>query len=206
MIDVVFPVLHGKNGEDGTIQGLCEMLRVPYVSPSVLGSALALNKIAMKEMFQSLGLPITKFRAFHEGENIDYAMFGTDLRYPLFVKPANLGSSIGVSRAMDETELRQAIEVAFHYDSDIIVEEGVSNLRELFQCVMEQDGKIVTSLIQQPVTDGKFLSFDEKYTGESGGTMQGLEAKVITPAPIPELRTAEIGEMSKRIFRAFFCE
>lgn len=71
---------------------------------------------------------------------------------------------------------------------------------------MKQDGKIITSLIQQPVTDGKFLSFDEKYMGESGGTMQGMELKVITPAPIPDSRTAEINEMSKRIFSAFFCE
>lgn len=123
VIDVVFPVLHGKNGEDGTIQGLCELLQVPYVSPSVLGSALALNKIAMKNMFRAIGMPITKYRAFHEGDDIDYTLFGTELQYPLFVKPSNLGSSIGVSRVTNETELKQAIEVAFHYDPDIIVEE-----------------------------------------------------------------------------------
>jgi len=131
---------------------------------------------------------------------------GTELQYPLFIKPANLGSSIGVSRAMNETELKQAIEVAFHYDSHLLVEEGVNNPMELLQCVMKKDSQVVTSLIQQPVTNGDFLSFDEKYTGEEGGTMQGLEEKVITPAPISEIRTIEIGNMSKLIFQAFSCE
>lgn len=160
----------------------------------------------MKGMFQSIGLPITKYKAFHIGDTIDYTLFDREFSYPLFVKPANLGSSIGVSCVTNETELIQAIELAFHYDSDILVEEGVVNPTELLQCVMKQEENIIVSFIQQPVTNGNFLSFDEKYTGENGGTMQGLEEKVITPAPISEVCATQIGEMSKQIFTAFFCE
>lgn len=159
----------------------------------------------MKNVFKALNLPITKYKHVNEADRIDYAALEKELKYPLFVKPANLGSSIGVSKVDNQAELKHALEVAFYYDADAIVEEGVENLMELNCSVMRQNGKTVTSLVEHPVTEASFLTFNEKYTASDGGTMQGVEKKVLTPAPIPQNRTEEIQAMSKKIFEAFFC-
>jgi len=195
-LDVCFLVLHGKNGEDGSIQGLLEMLNVPYVSPGVLGSATCMNKITMKEIFLSNKIPTVEFVSYAKGqENITEI---EKLWYPIFVKPASLWSSIGVSKVNNTEELKQAIEVAFHYDSYMICEKAVENLVELNCSILIDKDKTICSEVEQPMTNQGFLSFEEKYIND-GWSMAGVKSKVKIPAPIaPETKT-QIHQLCKKI-------
>jgi D-alanine-D-alanine ligase len=203
-IDFVFPIFHGVNGEDGSIQGLLDMLQVPYMWPSISGSAIGMNKVIMKNMFKSLSLPITKYLVFKKWEE-DIQAIESTIPYPLIVKPANLWSSIGISKVTHQGELKNALEVAFHYDQHAIIEECVPNLMELNCSVSEKDGEIITSLVEQPVSTADFLSFEEKYIASDGGTMQWLKNKVRIPAEIPDELTKKIQEYSKIIYAWLFC-
>ncbi|USN58766.1 MAG: ATP-grasp domain-containing protein [Candidatus Peribacteria bacterium] len=144
-------MLHGLNGEDGSLQGMLDMLHVPYASTSMLGSAVGMNKIIMKDIFKAHGLPITNHLVFNTS-TVNIEQIEKKLNYPLFVKPSSLGSSIGISKVDNREELTNAIETAFYYDHDIIVEEGVPNLIELNCSVMEKNGEIITTLVEQPVS------------------------------------------------------
>lgn len=204
-LDFIFPVLHGMNGEDGTIQGVFDMLQVPYMWPSVQGSAVWMNKIVMKHVFESLNIPLVKHLTFTEktykAQKIDWA-----LHYPLIVKPANLWSSIGISKVEAIEDLDNAVEIAFHYDSYIMIEECVENLMELNCSVSEVKWEIVTTVVEQPIWSTEFLSFEEKYVADDGWTMQWLKNRVKIPADIPEELAERIQNYCKVIYQNLFCK
>ena len=136
-LDVVIPAMHGMNGEDGTLQGLLELSGIPYTSSGVLGASVGMDKILMKKVFEANNIPVLPYTYFLRNEweeDQEAVIFRVEstLAYPLFVKPSNLGSSIGISKAKDRASLIQAIEVAIHYDERIIVEHGIENLTERF--------------------------------------------------------------------------
>ncbi|MFA5917814.1 MAG: D-alanine--D-alanine ligase family protein [Candidatus Gracilibacteria bacterium] len=204
VLDACFHVLHGLAGEDGSIQGLCELLEVPYVGPGILGGATTLDKIITKDILKANNLPIVPYTHFSKGTG-DVKKIEESLNYPMFVKPYNLGSSIGISKVKNTKELQDAIEVAEHFSNEIIIEEGVNNLIELNCAVCENNSHITTSLVEQPVANADFLSFEEKYiiSDNGGGTMTGNKKKVKIPAEIPDPITSEIQDMSKNIFKIF---
>ncbi|HRI36830.1 MAG TPA: D-alanine--D-alanine ligase family protein [bacterium] len=202
--DVAFPVFHGLGGEDGSMQGFLEMLGVPYVGPGILASAVGINKIIMKDVFASLGLPIVKHRICRFGETVDDEALIAEIGFPMFVKPARLGSTIGVSMVRNRDELEPAFEIAFHYDRDVVVEAGVPNVMELNCSVTEIAGEIVTSAIENPVSKGGYLTFDEKYMATDGATMTGDSKTVNIPAPIPESIAEDVRRYSRIIFDRFF--
>lgn len=219
-IDVVIPALHGLNGEDGTIQGLFELANIPYAGPGVLGSAVGMDKIVMKSVFKGHGFPIINYVWFirRDWENnrkkvLDYII--NNIKYPMFVKPANLGSSIGISKAKTKEELIAAIEIAIRYDRRIIVEEGVETPIEINCSVLGSDDEVSASLCEQPVTWEEFLSFEDKYLrwGKGGGKGIGMKGKGEAngvsskiPAEISDELTKEIQELAVNVFKALDCK
>ena len=200
-LDVVFPVLHGTYGEDGTIQGLFEMADIPYVGCGVLASACGMDKVVMKTLFRDAGLPICKYVWFLRSEwerRSDDVIRHTEskLGYPCFVKPANLGSSVGVSKATDAESLRAAIELAAVYDRKIIVEEGL-DMREIECAVIGNENPSASLPGEYVIHDAgkKFLDYTEKYTGTGNN-------EFVVPAPVSEELTAKIQETAVSAFRA----
>ena len=207
-IDVLFPVMHGMNGEDGTLQGFGEILNCPVTGCGVLGSAVGMDKVMMKDIFKANDIPQVNYLWFFRKDWSDkadeiYVQIEKKLKYPLFVKPANLGSSIGISKATNRKELAFAMEVAAHYDSKIIVEEGVTNLQEI-NCALLGNSNPRPSLLEEPVSYKEFLTFEEKYINE-GGTMKGIESKVKIPAPVDNKLTKEIQDMAVKAFKVLHC-
>lgn len=215
-IDVAIPVLHGLHGEDGTVQGLLEMANIPYASSGVLGSAVGMDKIAMKQMLRGAGFPVLNFvwftrdqlRADREGV---MAMIEQEIKYPVFVKPAALGSSIGVSKAENREELEKAVDLAASYDRRILVEVGISNPVEINCAALGYGEEVRTSVCEMPVpsTGDKFLNFFEKYlrnAGAKGESSRGMKnlARVV-PAPIGEEATERIQGMTREIFKLLDC-
>lgn len=204
-LDFIFPVLHGMNGEDGTIQGIFDMLQVPYMGPSVQGSAVGMNKIVMKSVFKSIWIPLVPFiTATQDTYNKDFII--QELGFPLIVKPANLWSSIGISKVESQDDLDNAVEIAFHYDSYIMIEKCVQNLMELNCSVSEINGQTITTVVEQPIGSTEFLSFEEKYVSQDGGTMQWLKNRVKIPADIPEELASRIQNYCKIIYENLFCK
>ncbi|MGT2715063.1 D-alanine--D-alanine ligase [Streptococcus respiraculi] len=160
---VVFPVLHGPMGEDGSIQGFLEVLRLPYVGTNVLASSVAMDKITTKQVLASEGIPQVAFETVIEGEDIEAKICAVEanLTYPVFVKPANMGSSVGISKAENQAELRSAIELAFRYDSRLLVEQGV-NAREIEVGILG-NADVQTTLPGEVVKDVAFYDYDAKY-------------------------------------------
>ena len=215
-IDVAIPVLHGLHGEDGTVQGLLEMANIPYASSGVLGSAVGMDKIAMKQLLRGAGYPVLDFEWFTrdmletQREEI-IARIEKKIKYPAFVKPAALGSSIGVSRANNREELEKAIDLAASYDRRILAEVGISRPVEINCAALGYGEDVTASVCEMPVPsdDGKFLDFFEKYlrnAGAKGGDSRGMKnlARVV-PAPIGEELTGRIQQMTKEIFRLLDC-
>lgn len=204
-VDVVFPAVHGTHGEDGTLQGLLELAGVPYVGAGVVGSAVGMDKVIMKAAFEQNDLPVVRYetvlRSRYE-ERPDEALDRVEdrLSYPIFVKPANLGSSVGISRACNRDELRFAMDVAAQYDRKLLVEEAVSNAQEINCAVMGNEDPIA-SACEEPVSWEAFLSYDDKYLrGNVGKGMKGGRRRV--PADIPEDLTRTIQDLAIRAFRA----
>jgi D-alanine-D-alanine ligase len=200
-LDVVFPVLHGTFGEDGTIQGLFEMADIPYVGCGVLASACGMDKVVMKTLFRDAGLPICRYVWFlrSEWERAGQAAIEqvqAKLGFPCFVKPANLGSSVGVSRADDEISLREAVELAAEYDRKIIVEEAL-DMREIECAVMGNDEPRASLPGEYIINDDskKFLDYTEKYSGTGNNDF-------VVPAPISDELTKKVQEMAIRAFKA----
>jgi D-alanine-D-alanine ligase len=200
--------VHGTYGEDGTLQGLLELAGLPYVGAGVVGSAVGMDKIVMKAAFRAAGLPIVRYtwftRARFEREPDEVLdEVERDLRYPLFVKPANLGSSVGITRATDRAELRQALEVAASYDRRLLVEEGVERAIEV-NCSVLGNEDPMPSVLEQPVTWQEFLKYEDKYLRGSKG--QGMESAARRiPAPIPPDLTRRIQGLAVEAFRAVDC-
>ncbi len=200
-LDVIFPVLHGTFGEDGTIQGLLEMADIPFVGCGVLGSACGMDKTVMKALFREAGLPICKYvwflRSEWEAENDRFVgEVERTLGYPVFVKPANLGSSVGVSRAESSLELRDAVHLASQYDRKIIVEEAL-DMREIECGVLGNDRAEASETGEYIIRDRAkaFLDYMEKYAGTGNN-------EFIVPAPISEELAAKIKDMSVNAFKA----
>lgn len=210
IIDIAFPAFHGSFGEDGTVQGLFEILNVPYIGCGVLASALAMDKITSRKILEREKFSIVKNLWFdkkdfeeRKKEKIFKAIEGR-LSYPLFVKPNRLGSSIGVSRVNNKKELDFAVEVVFQFDEKVIVEETVKNLMEV-NCAVIGDGEDLTaSLPEQPLYKQTFQTFEEKYLTK-GGTIKKGAAKNIIPAPLPKKKLEEIQDLSKKAYKALGC-
>lgn len=197
-VDVVLPLLHGPYGEDGTVQGLLELADLPYVGSGVLGSAVGMHKGAMKQMLAAAGLPQGAYLEFRDGQ--DRAAFTArviaEFGFPCFVKPANMGSSVGVSKANDEAELADAIDVALGYDEEILAEAMVRG-REIEVAVL---GALhpEASVPGEVVPAADFYSYADKY--EDGA------AELLAPAPLSEAATAEVRDLAVRAFTACRCE
>ena len=209
-IDVYIVVMHGMNGEDGTLQGLLELANIPYTSTGVAGSAIGMDKIMMKQFFRGAGMPVLPGEWFTRrefSENPEAVIEKTEksLGYPVFVKPANLGSSIGVSRADDREGLKDSLELAFAYDRRVLIEKGLDKPIELNCSVLGYDREVLASPIEMPVNSGNFLDFGEKYL--AGGGSKGMASlHRILPAPIEEELKEEIQGLSKEIFRMLDCK
>lgn len=209
-IDVYIIVMHGLHGEDGTIQGLLELANVPYTSTGVAGSALGMDKIMMKQFFRGADLPVlpgigvTRTRYLSEPK-IVFEEVEKELGYPVFVKPANLGSSIGVSRADDRESLEDSLELAFEYDRRVLIEAGLDKPIELNCSVLGYDEEIEASPIEMPINQDEFLDFKDKYLA-SGGSKGMASLHRVLPAPIEDELRDEIQEMSRKIFRMLDCK
>ncbi|MEA5144627.1 MAG: D-alanine--D-alanine ligase, partial [Candidatus Limiplasma sp.] len=210
-LDCVIPVMHGMHGEDGTLQGMLELCNLPYASSGVAASAVGMDKVFMKQFFQGGGFPVLPscwyLRSAFENAP-DQVLDGVEeqLGYPVFVKPAMLGSSIGVSKAKNREELAAALDLAFEFDRKVLVEKGLEHLLELNCAVLGVSGDAIPSEIEMPVTGGDLLSFVDKYI-QGGGGLKGMASlKRVLPAPIePELR-ARIQKLSVDIFNSMDCK
>jgi len=193
-IDVVFPLLHGPYGEDGTVQGLLELADLPYVGCGVVGSAVGMDKVAMKQMFVGCGLPTPRYLVHRDGHDpIAFAdEVVVELGLPCFVKPANMGSSVGVSKARDRAELDAAIAAALVFEEWILVEEMVVG-REIEVAVLGDDPP-ETSVPGEIVPGAEFYDYADKY--EDGA------AELLIPSPLDAERTAEVRELAVRAFEA----
>ena len=198
-LDVVFPVLHGTFGEDGTIQGLLRLADIPFVGASVLGSAVGMDKDVMKRLLRDAGIPIADFQVFHRSSisHIHFDMIVQRLGLPFFVKPANMGSSVGIHKVQDEAQLSAAIQDAFLYDDKIIVEENVIG-REI-ECSVLGNNIPVASLPGEVLPHHEFYSYDAKYLDEDG-------AGLVVPADLPADVTQHIQEMAVKTFLVLCCE
>jgi len=208
VIDLAFPAFHGQNGEDGTVQGLFELCNVPYVGCDVAASAIAMDKILTKEFYQAHGIATTKFVSFFareftkDKEIVSHKI--KDLKYPLFVKPARLGSSIGITKVGNEQELEQAIEVALHYETKILVEEGVEELADITCAVLGND-EPQASLLQESLFNKDLFSYEDKYLEEGGAQLGNAQEKIVIPARLDERTTSSTQELAKRIFKLCGC-
>jgi D-alanine-D-alanine ligase len=205
-LDVMLPVLHGTHGEDGCLQGLLELSGIPYAGPGVLGAALGMDKIAMKALLKEAGLPVADYTWFTRGQWRDNEQAVVDkveaaLDYPLIVKPASLGSSIGISRADNREELREALDIAAGFAGRLLVEQAITPLRELNCAVLGAGSQVEISCIEEPLPAAELLSFADKYLDNAGGKgMSGAKRRI--PAKIDSALAAEIADMSRRAFWA----
>ena len=200
-LDVVFPVLHGPYGEDGTIQGLLEMANIPFVGGGTLASACGMDKVVMKGLFKNAGLPLCKYiwllRSEWESQPAEVLRrIAREIGFPCFVKPANLGSSVGISKATDKRSLERALDIAAGFDRKLIVEEAV-DAREIECAVMGNDDPIASLPGEYIVLEksAQFLDYTEKYS--STGNVE-----FVVPAPLSKAVTARIQEMAVKAFQA----
>lgn len=205
-IDVAIPAMHGLHGEDGTIQGLFELCDIAYSSAGVSGSSAGMDKILMKAAFIGFGFPVLDSVFFERDEYYDNSekvceKVENQIGYPVFIKPANLGSSIGINRADDRESLLFAMEVAVKYDRRILVEKAVTNIMEVNCSVLGNAVDAKPSVVEQPVINKDFLDFEEKYLkNEAAKGMKSLDRKI--PADISDDMTKRVKEMSVEIFKA----
>jgi len=197
-LDVIFPVLHGPYGEDGTIQGLLELANVPYVGAGVLASAVGMDKAVMKLVFSARGLPICPYRVVMRYEWLAdrdrvAAELAAALGFPMFVKPANLGSSVGISKAKDAAELAAAMDLAGSFDRKLVIEAAVPNAREI-ECAVLGNDQPAASVPGEVVPSREFYDYEAKYI-DSGSA-------IIIPADLAETTVAEVQRLAIAAFRA----
>ncbi len=209
-LDAVIPAMHGMHGEDGTLQGLLELADIPYTSPGVVGSAVGMDKIVMKAAFKGNGFPVLDACHFERGEWAKdrkqvIELVEKTLQYPVFIKPANLGSSIGISKATDRDTLESGIDVAVSFDRRILVEQAAVDIIELNCSCLGYGSDVRASAVEQPAGWEEFLTFDDKYMrSDTGKGMQALARKV--PAPIDAKLKTEMEDLSIAIFKALDCK
>ncbi len=200
-LDVVFPVLHGPYGEDGTVQGLLELANVPYVGAGVLASSVGMDKAVMKLVFAACGLPIVDYETVlkrdwrREPPSVLHRV-ASRLGFPVFVKPANLGSSVGISKARHATELRAAIDLAAQFDRKIVIEAAVPEAREI-ECAVLGNDSPDASVAGEIVSSREFYDYEAKYLDQG--------SKLLIPAPITEAQMEEVRSQAVAAFKALDC-
>jgi D-alanine-D-alanine ligase len=195
---VVFPILHGPFGEDGTVQGLLKLADIPFVGAGVLASAVCMDKDVMKRLLRDAGLPIGKFRVLLQGEKVPaYEEICGELGAPFFVKPANMGSSVGVNKVHSKGEYQPLVNNAFEFDTKIVIEEFISG-REL-ECSVLGAGEVTASIIGEVKSKHEFYSYDAKYIDENG-------AELVIPAEIPVETAERVRELAIMVFKTLCCE
>ena len=198
LINVIFPILHGPFGEDGTAQGLLKLAGVPFVGSGVLGSAAGMDKDVMKRLLRDAGIPIGKFFTFRRHETIPpFAEITAALGCPVFIKPANMGSSVGISKVHDESEFSVSIDEAFQYDTKIIIEEFVKG-REI-ECAVLGNEYPEASVPGEVIPTHEFYSYDAKYLDENGAVLE-------IPAKLDDESQKRVRELSVKVFQTLCCE
>jgi D-alanine-D-alanine ligase len=195
--DVIFPILHGPFGEDGTIQGFLKLADIPFVGSSVLGSSAGMDKDVMKRLMRDAGLPIGKFLILKSHEALPFAEVEAALGNPIFIKPANMGSSVGISKVQNEAEYTAALKDAFQYDSKVIIEEFIRG-REI-ECAVLGNEAPIASVPGEIIPSHDFYSYDAKYIDEKGATLE-------IPAKLDEETTKRVQELSIKVFQTLCCE
>jgi len=200
-LDVVFPVLHGPYGEDGTVQGLLELANVPYVGAGVLGSAVGMDKAVMKTLFIARNLPVGPYMVvlrpeWHGDADAVTRRVTEELRYPVFVKPANLGSSVGISKAKSEADLRTAMELALQFDRKIVIEAGIVNAREI-ECAVLGNDDPQASIPGEIIPSREFYDYEAKYLDDA--------SEVVIPASLRDNEAREVQRLAIEAFRAVDC-
>lgn len=200
-LDVIFPVLHGPFGEDGSIQGTCKMFGIPFVGPSILGSSVSMDKDVMKRLLREAGIPVAKALVLRQLEaQPDFSLVQSILGEVVFVKPANLGSSVGVSRVTNEREYQQALDKAFTYDMKLLIEEAIEG-REI-ECSVLGNEYPQASIAGEITTDRAkhgFYSYEAKYLDEKGAAMA-------IPANITLKQMQEVRTLAVKVFQTLCCE
>ncbi len=209
-IDVAIPVLHGSNGEDGVFEGILESIGIPYAGCNVLASANGMDKITMKMILKCSGVPVVNYVWFTDGQwqaNQDTLIeeIETKIGYPAIVKPANLGSSVGIGRAADRNQLKEKINDAIKYSSRIIVEHMVDNLQEINCSVLGDADEYRMSVLEEPIKSGEILSYEDKYMGGTKGSKGMQAAQKRIPADLPEEMTKRIQFLAGETFRVLSC-
>ena len=197
-LDVIFPVLHGPYGEDGTVQGLLELATIPYVGAGVAASAISMDKDLMKIIFQQKNLPILKWmtikrKEWQKDKEKILSLIQNGFGYPLFVKPTNLGSSVGITKVHKKEELGEAIDLASSYDRKILIEEGLEEVREI-ECSVLGNDEPRASVVGEVKPAGEFYDYDSKYIDK--------ETQLIIPADLPDEVSQEVQRIALRAFKA----
>jgi len=199
-LDVVFPVLHGPYGEDGSVQGLCKLANLPCVGAGILGSAVGMDKDVMKRLLRDAGIPIPRFLVLRTREPpVDYSAATDLLGAPVFVKPANLGSSVGVSMARSREEYERAVAAAFRYDTKILIEERIAG-REIECAVLGNDEPLAS--VPGEIRTGRghdFYDYEAKYIDENG-------AQLVIPAALDAATSDRVRDLARRTFKVLCCE
>ncbi|MBD5214716.1 MAG: D-alanine--D-alanine ligase [Bacteroidales bacterium] len=209
-LHVVIPVLHGSNGEDGTFEGVLETIGIPYAGCNTLASANGMDKITMKMILQSAGIPVVDYTWFTDKEwqakrDSIIEKIESSLHYPVIVKPANLGSSVGIGAAADREQLIERVNDARRYSTRIIVEHLVRNLQEINCSVLGDSDEYAASVLEEPIKTGEFLTYEDKYMGGSKGAkgMQASQKRI--PAELPTEMTERIQHLAAETFRVLSC-
>ena len=209
-LHVAIPVLHGSNGEDGTFEGLLETIGIPYAGCNTLASANGMDKITMKMLLAASGIPVVDYiwftdRQWYNERDKIIGRIEEELHYPVIVKPANLGSSVGIGAAADRDQLISRINDAQRYSTRIIVEHLVRNLQEINCSVLGDCDEYTTSVLEEPIKTGEFLTYEDKYMGGTKGAkgMQASQKRI--PAELPADTTARIQHLAGETFRVLSC-
>lgn len=208
-LDVILPVVHGNNVEDGSLAGLLDSIGIPYVGSHVLGGALGQDKVVMKQVMESVNLPIVPYTWFYDSEYLDnkenILKEIKKIGYPVIIKPATLGSSIGIEVAKNEKDIESKIEDAMEYDTKIVVEKVIENLTEVNASVLGNYEYQKVSPLEEVMGEDEILSFADKYLGNAkskGTASKGMASTSrIVPARIPEKLTKEIQDTAKQVFK-----
>jgi len=207
-VDIVFPAMHGTFGEDGSLMGVLRMANVPFVGCDLAASAVAMDKVFTKQIAEAEGIPVVPYVWFTKQEwlsDMDVCIKKTaGLTWPLFVKPVHLGSSIAITKVKNQTELKRAIEVAFHYDDKVLVEESVDNLIEVTLPIMGNDQPQVAS-IERPLNKTEFFNFEDKYLSGGKKGSGGNSAYSEVPAKISSDLAHKVEELGKQVYRVLGC-
>jgi D-alanine-D-alanine ligase len=196
---VIFPILHGPFGEDGTVQGLLKLADLPFVGPGVLGSAVGMDKDVMKRLLRDAGIPIGRFLTVHSQEPLlPFKKAVKALGLPLFVKPANMGSSVGISKVHNEGEYERAVKNAFAYDTKIILEEYIK-AREIECSILGNEETVRASLPGEVIPLHEFYSYESKYLDENGAVLK-------IPAELPKRTIKKIQALGIQTFQTLCCE